>query len=62
MVAPEILVFIVPSMSLLGFIDLEMLSRCNDPIHNRPLCNWRAMDTGTACDRNSSFFQERIID
>jgi len=62
MVAPEILVFVVPSVSLLSLINLEMLSRCDDPIHNGPLCNWRAMDTRTACNSNLALFQDRIID
>lgn len=60
MVALHVLGFIIPAMSLLRFVDLEMLSCCDKPVHDSPFGYGRTVDTGTGRNGDSAFFQDRM--
>lgn len=60
MVALHIFRFIIPAMSLLSLIHLEMLSSCENPIHDGPLSYRWTVDPGAGRNWNPALFEDRM--
>lgn len=60
MVALHIFRFFIPVMSLLSLIHLEMLSSCENPIHDRPLGYRWTVDPGAGRNWNPALFENRM--
>lgn len=46
-------------MSFLGFVGRDELPGCDEPIHDRPLGDWRTVNTRASCYWNTGVLENR---